>query len=393
MVEILTFGCKVNQYESQLIKENIEMNENFKDGDIVVINSCCVTEKVERDVKKKIKKLLKEKKKVYLTGCLVEKNGIKDEIAGVKIIKKEEFFKYKNRISNFDSHTRAFIKIEDGCENFCSYCIIPYVRGNVRSRSQNDIIDEINCLAERGYKEIVLTGIDLGAYGKDIGTDLISLIEKIERIGNVKRIRISSIEIYYINEKLIDFLKFCEKFCPHFHIPLQSGSDRILNLMRRRYTFDDYYRKIEMIKEKIENVTFTTDIMIGFPGEKEDDFEKTCNAVEKIEFLKLHIFPYSERENTPATKFPEKIDERIKKERFKRLQKIASLSSKKVKEKFIGKNLTVLFERKKEIFWEGYSGNYIPVIVNSQKDLKNQIVNVVPEKILKDALFAKIEQK
>jgi threonylcarbamoyladenosine tRNA methylthiotransferase MtaB len=388
MAKVITFGCKVNQYESQLIKENIEKDEKFISDDIVIVNSCCVTEKVEKEVEKKIKKLLKEGGKIYLTGCMIRKNVNLN--LPINIVEKNFFFRFKDKIESFYGHTRAFIKIEDGCENFCSYCIIPFVRGKVKSRKEKDIIEEIKKLGENGYKEIVLTGIDLGSYGKDTGEKLPSLLEKIEEIESIKRIRLSSIEIYYIDEFFINFVKNLKKFCPHFHIPLQSGSDKILNLMGRRYTFNDYMEKIEMIKEKIKNVTFTTDIIVGFPGEKEDDFEKSCMAIEKIKFLKVHIFPYSERENTFAIKLSDKVDEKTKKERFRKILKISDISSKKVKEKFIGKKLNVLFERKKGNFWEGYSENYIPVIVSSNKDLKNEIIPVIPEKIFKNFLSGKI---
>lgn len=391
MVKILTFGCKVNQYESQLIRENIEKDLFFNKDDFVIINSCCVTEKVENEVKRNIRKLLKEGKKIFLTGCLAEKlNILNEKLENVEIVKKEEFFKIKDKISRFNGHTRSFVKIEDGCENFCSYCIVPFVRGKVKSRREKDIIEEIKCLSENGYKEVVLTGIDLGAFGKDTGENLISLIDKIDQIKGIERIRLSSIEIYYIDEKFIDFLKNKKKFCPHFHIPLQSGSDKILKLMGRRYKFDQYYEKIQMIKEKMVDATFTTDIMVGFPGETDDDFEKTCIGIEKIEFLKVHIFPYSKRENTPAISLSDEIDEKIKKEREKILLKISNNVSKKVKEKFIGKKLSVLFERKKDNWWEGYSENYIPVILKSDKNLKNQIVDIIPEKILKNFLFGVI---
>lgn len=389
MVNIITFGCKVNQYESQLIKENLECDKFFDDN-VVIINSCCVTKKVENDVKKTIRKLIRQGKKVYLTGCLVEKNGkIREEFKDIEIVKRDFFYRNKNRIDSFDGHTRAFIKIEDGCENYCTYCIIPYVRGKVKSRNEDEIIEEVKCLAEKGYKEIVLTGIDLGAYGKDKKGSLNSLIERIELIDGIERIRLSSIEIYYIEENFIEFLKNLKKFCPHFHIPLQSGSDRILKMMGRRYSFSQYLEKIEMIREKIENVTFTTDIMIGFPGEKDDDFEKTCEAVDKIKFLKVHIFPYSERENTKAIYLPDKVDEKTKKERFKCLLEISHRASKKVKENFIGKILNVLFERKKGDFWEGYSENYIPFILKSEEILKNKIIKVIGEKIIGEFMTGK----
>ncbi len=388
MAKILTFGCKVNQYESQLIKENIEKDENFKDDNIVIINSCCVTEKVEKEVKKAIKRLLKERKKIYLTGCLIEKDPDSfKNLENIQTVKKDFFYKFKNKIERFNSHTRCFVKIEDGCENFCSYCIVPYVRGKVKSRNEEEIIEEIKCLVKNGYKEVVLTGIDLGAFGRDTGDSLISLIEKVNKIEGLERIRLSSIEIYYIDDKLINFLKNIGKFCPHFHIPLQSGSDRILNLMGRRYKFDDYFKKIEMIREKIEKVTFTTDIMVGFPGETEDDFEKSCLAVEKIKFLKVHIFPYSEREFTKAINLPDKIDEKKKKEREKILFEILNKISMCVKEKFVGESLYVLFEREKNGFWEGYSENYIPVILKSRENLKNKILKVIGQKIIEDKLL------
>ncbi|MCM8766766.1 MAG: MiaB/RimO family radical SAM methylthiotransferase [Candidatus Omnitrophica bacterium] len=390
MAKIITFGCKVNQYESQLIKENIEKDENFSSDDIVILNSCCVTEKAEKEVKKKIRELLSQRKKIYLTGCIAEKNGKLKENENIKIVEKSFFFKYKDKIEYFSGHTRAFVKIEDGCENFCTYCIIPYIRGKVKSRSENEIIEEIKKLGENGYKEIVLTGINLGCYGKDSNKSLISLIRKIEEIEEIKRIRLSSIEIYYINESFIDSLKNIKKFCPHFHIPLQSGSDKILSLMGRRYNFDDYYEKIEMIREKIEKVTFTTDIMIGFPGEKDDDFEKSCIAIGKIKFLKVHIFPYSERKGTFAINLPDKVDEKIKRERFEKILEIAENSRKKVMEEFVGKRLNVLIEKKMDNFWKGYSENYIPVIVNSQQDLKNEIISVIPQKIYKSSLLSKI---
>lgn len=391
MAIILTYGCKVNQYESQLIRENIELNGNFKEDNIVIINTCCVTDKIEKEIKKKIRKLLKEGKKIYITGCLVKKNSqLIENTENIIIVDKSFFIANKDKIERFEGHTRCFVKIEDGCDNFCSYCIIPFVRGKVRSRFERDIIEEVNKLVDNGYKEVVLTGINLGCYGKDTGENLISLIENLSKIENLKRIRLSSIEIYYIDENLIDFLKNVEKFCPHFHIPLQSGSDRILKLMGRRYTLSEFIEKLDMIKNKIEKVTFTTDIIVGFPGEKDEDFEMSCYAIEKIGFLKVHVFPYSEREGTKAIYLPEKIKEEIKKERIKRILKVSNMVSKKVKERFIGKKCKILFEKEKNRWWEGYSENYIPFKVKSEKNLKNEILEVIPEKIYREFLIGKI---
>lgn len=386
-VKVITFGCKTNQYEGELIRENL----NSEDENLVVINSCCVTQKVEKEVEKEIKKNLKNGKRIILTGCIRDKERIKEKFEKIEIIEKNLLCRNKNYIEKFEGHTRAFVKIQEGCENFCSYCIVPYVRGKERSRNIKDIIFEISCLAENGYKEIVLTGTNAGSFGKDTGENLISLINEISKIEKIKRIRLSSIEVYYLNDSFIKELKNIEKFCPHFHIPLQSGSDRILKLMNRRYTFDRYYERIEKIRESFENVTFTTDIIVGFPGETEEDFELSLKAIEKIKFLKVHIFPYSPRPGTEAEKLSDKIPEKIKKERFSIMDKLQKEISLSVKKEFLGKYLNVLFERKIEgNSYTGYSENYIPFIVESPLNLKNQILKVKGEKIVNGFLWGKV---
>lgn len=383
-VSLISFGCKVNQYETHLLRENLE-REGYKsvdEGEIFVINTCCVTGKVEKEIRRIIRKKLREGREVWVTGCLVNKSpeDLKVQFPSVKIFDKNEFITVKT-ISNFNSHTRAFIKIEDGCENYCSYCIIPYVRGKVKSRDEEEIVEEIRKLVKNGYKEIVLTGIDLGAYGKDTGTSFISLLKKIFKIEGLRRVRLSSIELIHLSDEIINFLAEWEVFCPHFHIPLQSGSNRILKLMNRKYGVSEYIEKIEKIRERINKVTFTTDIMVGFPGEKEKDFIETCEIVEKIQFLKIHIFPYSPREKTSAYHFPDKISCDVKKEREYEIFKVGNRVSYEVKKKFLGKTFQVLVERKKDGYWEGYSENYIPFIIESEKYLKNEVVSVMAEKI------------
>ncbi len=400
-VRIFTLGCKVNQYETQLLKENflhngflISTDENF---DIGVLNSCCVTSKAEKECRNIVRRLLRENKEVWITGCWVkkEKEEIMREFPSVKVFEKEFLFhsyfeKKINKISEFSNHTRAFIKIEDGCENFCSYCIIPFVRGPVKSRLIREIVEEVKTLAENGYKEIVLTGIDLGSFGKDTGENLTDLISEISKIEDVKRIRLSSIELFHIKDELIDFLAENEKFCSHFHIPLQSGSDKILELMKRKYKIAEYMEKIERIRKKIPHVTFTTDIMVGFPGEEDRDFSLTCKAVEDVGFLKIHIFPFSLRKGTLAENFKFCVEERIKKERFWILDKLGKEISKKVKEGFLGSIQEVLIENKVEDGWRGYSRNYLPVSIDSERDLQNMILGVKLCKIEEDRVKGKL---
>ena len=401
-VRIFTLGCKVNQYESQLLRENF-LNNGFlisddEDFNIGVLNSCCVTSKAEKECRNIVRRLLRNGKEVWITGCWVnkERERIIKEFPSVKVFEKDFLFnsyfeKKVKSISYFSGHTRAFIKIEDGCENFCSYCIIPFVRGRVRSRLIGEIVDEIKVLSENGYKEFVLTGVDLGSFGKDTGERLKDLIERISKIEGVKRIRISSIELFHIDDELIDSLSNNEKFCHHFHIPLQSGSDRILKLMRRRYKIADYMEKIEKIRKKMEDVTFTTDVMVGFPGEEDNDFSLTCNVIKELEFLKVHIFPFSLRKNTFAENLKKFfVDEKVKRERFLILDRLAKEVSEKVKEKFIGSIQEVLIERKREGKWSGYTGNYLPVLIDSENDLKNKILKVKLEGMEKDKIKGKL---
>jgi len=392
--EFITFGCKVNQYETQLLKENIPFLYR-QNNDVCVINTCCVTDKVEKEVRRIIRKKIREGKDVWLTGCFVnkERGRIKVNFPDVKIFDKFACFNRTRVISFFEKHTRAFVKIEDGCENKCSYCIIPLVRGKVSSRDENEILEEIKTLGGNGYKEIVLTGVDLGAYGKDNGKKLSDLIEKISKIKGIERLRLSSIEVFHIDKEFIDFLSSFEIFCPHFHIPLQSGSDRVLKLMRRRYNYSQYLEKIEYIRKKFKNVTFTTDIMIGFPEETDEDFRKSCKAVEEVGFLKVHIFPFSPREGTEAMLFENKVDWRIKKEREKVIFKVAENNRRKVMSNFLNKNLNVLVEKKEGNFWAGYSENYIPFLVSSQKNLKNKIIFAKGERIINGKILGIMKNK
>ncbi|MDD3726597.1 MAG: MiaB/RimO family radical SAM methylthiotransferase [Candidatus Ratteibacteria bacterium] len=378
---IKTYGCKANQYDSQLLYENFILEgyeiTPFGEAEVVVVNTCCVTGKAEKEARSFISKVAAEGKDVWVTGCAVKRDAFVKQIAGVKVLSDIPF--KKKIITSFYNHTRAFVKIENGCENFCAYCIVPYVRGKVKSRPEYEIVEEVRTLCENGYKEIVLTGIDTGVYGKDTGTGIIKLLEKLKYIHGLKRVRLSSIELTYLTDVLCDYLVSSELFCPHLHIPLQSGSDKILKLMGRRYAFSDYANKIEKIRKKdIENrFTFTTDIMVGFPYEDDDDFSLSVKAVEDIGFLKVHIFRYSRREGTSAYSIGGDVPERIKKEREKALKEIVCKVSMDVKRQFIGMSLDVLVERKKDNWWEGYSSQYLPVKVPARCGcLLNEIVYV-----------------
>jgi len=379
----------VNQYESQLLRENLEAQgyQLSKNGepDVVVVNTCCVTKKAEKEARSFIRKSVAHGKRVLVTGCAVRKDdALKKLFPGIEIYPDKEFLIQSElaglkTINRFEGHTRAFVKIEDGCENFCAYCIVPLVRGPVKSRPEEEVISEIRSLCFNGYKEIVLTGIDLGAYGRDTGGGIISLMEQLKSIKGLKRIRLSSIEIFHLTDELTGYLLSNELFCLHFHIPLQSGSDRILKMMGRRYTFSEYLNKIEGIREKDKTgrVTFTTDVMVGFPGETDEDFRLTCRAVEEAGFLRVHIFRYSKREGTAAYLMDGQVPENVKKEREKELEGIVDNTCYNVKQRFASRSMDVLVERETEDGWGGYSSEYVPVIFTGGKKLINEIVTVM----------------
>lgn len=395
-VFVKTYGCKVNQYESQLLTENFEQSgheiSGQSDSDIVVVNTCCVTEKAEAEARRFARKILESGKEVWITGCAVKKDSELSELKGVKIFRDKKNLMHSrlagiDTITGFNGHTRAFVKIEDGCENFCAYCIVPYVRGPVKSRCEGEILSEIQSLACSGYKEIVLTGVDLGAYGRDSGTDLTKLIEKISRVKGIERLRISSIEVFHLNERLIEYLADNRLFCPHFHIPLQSGSDRTLSSMGRRYALSDYLGRVDLIRKKVDNVTFTTDAIVGFPGETDEDFRLTCRAIEKAGFLKVHIFRYSKRIGTRAYLLEGHLLESVKRAREKELRGLSEKTGLKIQKGFIDSPLDVLAEKRCGDEWEGYSSNYMPAVFRSGGELINEVIRVKAERLEGRKLF------
>lgn len=394
-VGIYTLGCKVNTYESEYITKILNENDyeicNFDDiCDIYIINTCTVTN--TSDIKSR--KIIRQAKRnnpnacIIAMGCYIQKHdelieeidiaiGNKDKSRIIEFI--NEYFKNKNKLDvvvskenlntfedmyldKYLSRTRAFVKIQDGCENYCSYCIIPFVRGKCRSKNFNKTIEEITALVNNGFKEIVLTGIHTGNYGRDINTDLACLLKEIVKINGLKRIRISSIEITELNSEILDILKDNDIIVDHLHIPIQAASDEVLKMMNRKYDINYFIEKINQIRKIRPNISITTDIIVGHPGETDEIFNKSLETLKKINFSKLHVFPYSKRDGTVSASLPQ-IDEQIKKERVHQLLELSKKLEINYMEKFLNQNLEVLFERNINGYSVGHTSNYLQIKV------------------------------
>lgn len=398
---ILTFGCKVNSYESEYMKEQLLnsgyiFNEDYETSDIVIVNTCSVTNTADNKCKKMIRNARRDNKNAILMvcGCTAENHreelneldidiliGNKEKSKIVELLEKfkitrEKYIKFYNekrlpfedmKVKEFNDLTRAYVKIQDGCNNYCAYCIIPYVRGSIRSKGFEEAVDEIKKLVSKGHKEIVFTGINTGAYGKENGKyDLTDLIREISKIENLERIRVSSIEITEINDKFIEEMKNNKKLCGHLHVSLQSGSERILKIMNRKYTKQEYLNKINKLKEARPNINLTTDVIVGFPGETEEDFLECVEYCKLVGFSKIHVFPYSKREGTKAASMSGQLPNNIKKDRARRLIEIDKELQLKYNEKFVGKKVNVLVE---EIVLEnsiGHTENFLKVMINKK---------------------------
>lgn len=392
---IITFGCKVNQYESNMMKENMLSSnffytEDLSDANIIIVNTCSVTNVADKKCLKMIRRLKREYSNAILVvaGCSSQNKqsvyesldidiliGNRDKSIIDKLIKEyieteKKYVKfYNDRNLDFEdmyisdyNHTRAFIKIEDGCDNFCSYCIIPYVRGSVRSKDFDKVIKEAKELAKHGHKEIVLTGIHTGHYLNN-GYDLTDLINELSKIDDIKRIRISSIEVTELNDKFLDMLKNNDKVCDHLHIPLQAGSDEILKRMNRKYDLAYYEEKIKKIRSIRPDISISTDIIVGFPYETEELFLNTLEFSKKIKFSKIHVFPYSVRVGTAAANMEEQVDEVVKKMRVKRLMAVSHMLEVDYYNKFKDKELDILIEKCDNNVSEGHTSNYLLVSV------------------------------
>ena len=393
---IKTLGCKVNSYESEFIR-NLFLEKGYEEvednADICIINTCTVTNTADNKSKQVINNIKKNNKDaiVIAMGCFCQfRNSEIEDLIDADIIlgnkNKHKVLEYlkeyesnHKRIVDFEDmnkddidfddmeikgykhHHRAFIKIEDGCNNFCSYCIIPYVRGRVRSKEFNKCLMEVNDLALSGHKEIVLSGIHTGQYNSD-GKRLSDLINEISKVPQIKRIRLSSVEIVELDDKMMDIIKNNDKFVSHLHIPLQAGSDHILKLMHRRYDKKYFKKLVDKIRENRNDISLTTDVIVGFPGETEGDFKETLDFCEEIGFTKIHVFPYSDRSGTVASRMKDKIPGNIKKDRVRRLIDLSNKLEKEYYLKHIGKEDDVLIEEvKQDGYLHGFTSDYIPV--------------------------------
>lgn len=412
-VGIYTLGCKVNTYESEYIinelkKANYEINDFEDVNDVYIINTCTVTNTSDSKSRKMIRYARKKNKDacVVAMGCFIEYSkkiieetmpeidiiiGNKDKSKIVELI--NNYFKEKEKIidlqDNFDNsfedmfidkfntRTRAFVKVQDGCENFCSYCIIPKVRGKCRSKKLDIAVKEVETLVKNGYKEIILTGIHTGNYGVDIGTNFAALLRELVKIEGLKRLRISSIEATELTDEVLDIIKDNKVIVNHFHIPIQSGSDNVLKLMNRRYNIKYFKDKIEKIRKISKDVSITTDVITGHPGENEDEFKITYNNLKEINFAKLHVFPYSERKGTPSSEMAQ-VPDFIKKEHTNKLLELSQMLEINYMKKFIGKKLEVLFETNKDGYSYGHTTNYIHVkVINSIAPSTFKIVKII----------------
>ena len=399
-VAFYTLGCKVNQYETDAMKEmfgkaGYEIVDFNDCADIYVINTCTVTAQSDKKSRQIINRARRNNinSKIIVTGCMAEEtkqqnNIIKDVdyILGneerkniVNILEKDEVEEFKNiaECKEFwetgevlsQERTRAYIKIEDGCNNFCTYCIIPYVRGRVRSRNIDNILEEVKRVLAEGVCEIVLIGIHLGSYGKDLnGITLVDVIEKINAVEGDFRIRLGSLEPGFITEENVERLKKCQKLCSHFHLALQSGMDDTLKRMNRKYTTGEYREKVELLRANFEDVAITTDVIVGFPGETDEEFDITYKFLQEINLSKLHVFPYSKRSGTIAEKMDGQVAEEIKNMRAAKLIKLSEIQEEEFKHKFVGKNMRVILERReKDGYRLGYNDQYVSVLISGKE--------------------------
>lgn len=404
---IKTLGCKVNSYESEYIR-NLLLNNDFEEvesnADICIVNTCTVTNTADNKSKQVINNIRKNNPHgiVIAMGCFCQfrENEITDLINADIIIgnkdkskildyindylnNKEQIVKFYDmndvpfedmEVQKYNKHHRAFIKIEDGCNNFCSYCIIPYVRGRVRSKNYDKCINEARDLVNSGHKEIVLAGIHTGQYNDD-GKRLCDVINGLSKIDGLERIRLSSVEIVELDEGMLEILKNNNKFVSHLHIPLQAGSNNVLKLMNRRYTREEFIDMVNNIKKLRPGISLSTDIIVGFPGETDEDFDDTLELSREVGFSKIHVFPYSDRNGTVASKMKNKVDGNIKKQRVHKLMELSNVLERKYFEENLDSEVEVLIEEYKEGYYYGFTSNYIPLKLSGNYQI-NEIYKI-----------------
>ena len=411
--KIYTFGCKVNQYESEYIRHLLldagyEYSDTDSECSVFIINSCTVTAVSDKKCRQLIHKLRRQSPDsiILLCGCMSQAHPKKtndfsqcdivigntdhtiipqylseyiktgERILDIKPHDREREPFERCRVNKFSERTRAYIKIEDGCSRFCSYCIIPYARGRVRSKAVSDITEEAQLIAESGYKEIVLTGINLSLYGTDIESNLCEAVEATAKAKGIERIRLGSLEPEYLDENVLKRLSDIPEFCPQFHLSLQSGCDKTLKDMNRNYTSAQYAEIVSNIRRFWQNPSITTDVMVGFAGETEEDFDASLSFVKSIGFAKVHVFPYSKREGTKAWDMKGHLPNKIKAERAAIMGEAVEKSREEFLDSQIEKECSVLFETVTPIGYFGLTENYTPVIVSADSDIRGEILKV-----------------
>lgn len=448
-VALHNLGCKVNSYEVEVMQQNLQKNgykivDFNQKSDVYIINTCSVTNMADRKSRQMLHRAKKQNPNaiVVAVGCYVQAdafsiaqddaidllvgNNLKKNIADilnrymewdenipedteteeanflrktlnnttVVDVKKVDFEDAK--MEHTAEHARAYIKIQDGCNRFCTYCIIPYTRGNVRSRKPESVLEEISGLVKEGYREFVLTGIHISSYGLDFAEKnpekyLLELICNINQMDGVERIRIGSFEPMILTEAFVAGIASCSKMCPHFHISLQSGCDATLRRMNRRYTTAEYLEKAELLRKHFPGCAITTDVIVGFPGETEEEFAETKEFLEAVNFFEMHIFKYSRRRGTKADKMPEQVSEEIKTRRSNVLLELEQKQSQKFRDGFVGKEVKVLLEEEKEIdgirYWLGHTGEYVKVAVPEKDFAKNIFVEVCIKEFLQEDIL------
>ena len=400
--KVVTLGCRTNQYESQvyadqLCKLGYLPAEEGEEAELCIVNTCTVTESADSSSRHQIRGLARRHPgaRVIVTGCLAERKPEElKQLPGVDLIVSnknkehllslvlpdEEIPEFK--IDRFEAHTRAFVKVQDGCDSFCTYCILPYVRGRSRSRRLEEILEEVKGLVSNGYKEVVLTGINVGDFDgapqeEEKPVQLADLVRAVDRIEGIKRVRVSSIDPDEVDDDLADAILNGKNTCPSMHVVLQSGSNVILKRMNRKYTREIFLETVERLKAARPDFTFTTDVIVGFPGESERDFEDTIDVMQKVHFAKVHMFPFSVRERTRAALYPNKIPAEVIQERKQRLLRVAERHAFALRAAYIGQKRSVLFERDEQnVGGFGHTDNFLPVLVNDQHIKANDLFEV-----------------
>jgi len=425
-VAFCSLGCKVNQYESnamaeQFLSSGYDVVEFDEEADIYIVNTCTVTSIADKKSRQMLRRAKEHNKDAIVVACGCYAQVAADEIEKInevdliignneknRIIELIEEFK-KNKESNeivsdvmykeeyvefgptsYTEKTRAVIKVQDGCDRFCSYCLIPYARGHIRSRAIDSVIEEVKKVVDDGFKEIVITGIHVASYGRDLknGVTLIDLLEKINEVDGVQRIRLSSIEPIIMTDDFIERLSKLDKICNHFHLSLQSGCTDTLKRMNRRYTADEFFDATERLRRKFPNAALTTDIIVGFPGETDNEFCQTYDFLKKIKFYHMHVFKYSPRKGTKAAIMPNQVDAQIKEKRSKMLIALSDENELEYNKSYIGKEVEVLFEEKDGEFYKGHTKNYMVVKLKTEENIENMIKNVTVVDANEECLIA-----